>query len=206
MKILILSLTLFMNYILLSGFKGDPVKTDGTRIEWKENYKLRWEDFAGDCGGDGKHSAMTCSDINVKSYKKGDRIFYNVSSSFMKEVSWTKSKSEALLAHEQLHFDITELYGRKMRKALSEPQRNLTKQEFKAIIDPVFDEWGKMEKLYDKETRHGLNKVKQKEWEQMVERKLHELDAYKKSFHTPKTMSSEKNQSSCEASHKCELH
>lgn len=176
---IILSLILSFTTFLFTS--TDPDDESMIRIEWKEGYKLNWADFQGAPLEGKSYSAMTCSDLDVKSFKVDNQTQYKVTSSFMKKVSWTKSKSEKLLAHEQVHFDITELHARLLRKALSDVDRKLSKQEFKSLVDPVFAQWAEMEKNYDRETRHGLNKDKQAEWEAMVDRRIKALDAYKAS-------------------------
>ncbi|MBE2290360.1 MAG: hypothetical protein IAE95_12450 [Chitinophagaceae bacterium] len=46
--------------------------------------------------------------------------YYNISALFSKNESWMLVRSNDILAHEQIHFDIFELYARKMRKLLAE--------------------------------------------------------------------------------------
>lgn len=46
--------------------------------------------------------------------------YYNISALFSKNESWMLVRSHDILAHEQIHFDIFELYARKMRKLFAE--------------------------------------------------------------------------------------
>ncbi len=50
--------------------------------------------------------------------------YYNISALFSKNESWMLVRSNDILAHEQIHFDIFELYARKMRKLLAETLKN----------------------------------------------------------------------------------
>jgi hypothetical protein len=203
MKIATFILPFFVTVFAPIGLIAD--KDADIRIEWRENYKLHWEDFQG-VPREGNYSAMTCSDLDVKSYFKEGKMDFQVSSSFMKKNSWTKSKSEKLLAHEQIHFDITELHARMLRKTL-EPYKGFKFEpgQFQEIIKPIFAEWSLMEKRYDKETRHGLNKEAQKEWEEMIAAKLKELDLYKKTFEPAVQGKTEASQSQC-GTHSCSIH
>jgi len=46
--------------------------------------------------------------------------YYNISALFSRNESWLLVRSHDILAHEQIHFDIFELYARKMRKLFAE--------------------------------------------------------------------------------------
>ena len=50
--------------------------------------------------------------------------YYNISALFSKNESWMLVRSNDILAHEQVHFDIFELYARKMRKLVAETLKN----------------------------------------------------------------------------------
>ena len=88
--------------------------------------------------------------------------------------------SPALLRHEQLHFDLTEIHTRLLRQKLTlikfdcehlQPAfNNLTKVAFLA--------WQREEARYDGESNHGLNAAKQQEWDQKIQQRLQELAAY----------------------------
>jgi hypothetical protein len=83
-----------------------------------------------------------------------------------------------LLAHEQLHFDLTELWARKMREkfeglpAVCKTPGGAPAFE-KAIADMERD-WQKEQKQYDQETDHGLNAVTQRAWERRAQKALKE--------------------------------
>lgn len=82
----------------------------------------------------------------------------------LRNESWTKdTTSDAVLAHEQLHFDIAEVYGRKLRKAI----RNVSDRQpesFSKVIQPIFAEEIKMQDQYDRETSHGTYTNRQDAW------------------------------------------
>ncbi len=81
--------------------------------------------------------------------------------------SWVRINhaSEALLQHEQTHFDMTEFCARGLQQELNQMNLGLNK---KALIEAVEAKWEqKLEQLqeqYDNETRHGINLNTQKEW------------------------------------------
>ena len=79
-----------------------------------------------------------------------------------------------MLAHEQLHFDICELYKRKLQTNLS--QAILDPMNFDSQIQAIFkngwDEYQLEQKRYDDETEHGIIPEKQKAWEDSVKERL----------------------------------
>lgn len=83
---------------------------------------------------------------------------------------------EDLLRHEQLHFDLTELAARKIRQRLEGLQRACATPGATATIEKAIDDieraWLDEQGAYDKQTDHGTNLVRQKQWELRVRRAL----------------------------------
>jgi hypothetical protein len=97
--------------------------------------------------------------------------------------SWSKDKkSNSLLKHEQLHFDIAELTTRKLRQAYS-THVSYDIEATSLFIDSVFNRYSKIEfdsinALYDTETNHGIIETKQKVWETKITSELKKLEKY----------------------------
>ena len=92
-----------------------------------------------------------------------------------------KDKTDYLLKHEQLHFDIAELFARKMRKQFSEKKFNLKsmKTEMSNLYKDQFTKLGEYQKEYDKETNHSRITKKQAKWAKDVQEALDNLDGFK---------------------------
>lgn len=104
-----------------------------------------------------------------------------VSVYFLKNLSCTKDTSSiTLLSHEQLHFDMAELYGRKIRKKIKElrDESELNISIYTDCIENYISEKEKMSLRYDEETVHGQNLTKQKQWEQRIACELDMLLEY----------------------------
>ena len=83
----------------------------------------------------------------------------------------------ALLRHEQLHFDITEVYARRLRQKLASvsiPCADLG-PTFERLSKGVYADWAKAEDQYDLDTKHGLQPAQQARWEAQVQQQLLEL-------------------------------
>ena len=152
-------------------------------IYWKDGHRLTWADFEGEPRFDYESiSALTSSGIvHYKGCKDG-QIIYKVRAYFEKKESWVKA--EALtkhhLTHEQLHFDITELYARKLRKALSTRQFVCGQEaEFEAFVAAQLEGWEHEQKAFDLLTRHSMDKEKQKDWYYKVAMELSLLKEFK---------------------------
>jgi hypothetical protein len=92
-----------------------------------------------------------------------------------------KGPTDYLLNHEQIHFDMGEVFCRKMRKQYKEkPFPNSTfAQEASKLYNKILKEYNDEQKLYDKETNHSINKEKQAAWDIKVANQLKELEKFK---------------------------
>ena len=108
---------------------AQPSDFDAKRfIEWNEHYKLSWDHFENTVDDGRFGDAGTAVKIIAKPYFVGKSIEYNVYALFDRQKSWAFEKDDALLAHEQLHFDIAELYARKIRKKVEELRKGKIKE------------------------------------------------------------------------------
>jgi len=95
-----------------------------TKIEWSADRKLTWDDFKGepDTANFPNTLALTNSGFG---YESGINMFKDgqvfVQSVFNTNLSWVvpEGRNDYVLRHEQIHFDITEIYSRKLRKELA---------------------------------------------------------------------------------------
>src|ERR1700743_1907283 len=89
-------------------------------IKWYADKPLTWADFKGPVNESIPHQAYTHCRFNYTSHwsKRDGKYTFNfkMGSGFDPEASWCRpgKQTEPLLKHEQLHFDIHELYARKM--------------------------------------------------------------------------------------------
>lgn len=150
---------------------------------WKAGERLSWSDFEGQPDFDHPYAAITYSGMSYgfsAEIKRGKvLVTYDVKSFFVANKSWVKKwflNDKGLLMHEQLHFDITELYARKFRQCLS--MMNFTEKvkiEIKNLYKEITDEKVKIQKLYDVETDHSKNKIAQKKWQLKIDSELQKL-------------------------------
>jgi len=156
-------------------------------LTWREDLKLTWEDFQGEQNLESGAVAVTASGITF-SYavrKSNSRIVdfqALIKAHFYPEKSWVIKElaDDYILAHEQLHFDITELHVRKLRKLISEVKvsQNLDRI-FNAIHQDMNNELAEMQNRYDSETNNSIEKIAQAKWIVYVDKELKKYDDFK---------------------------
>ena len=161
--------------------KDTPKDEANGYIAWRNDRKLTWNDFQSAADEHDPLHAMTSTNISVQANCQGNVMQFNVKCQFALRESWSKNKeSEALLQHEQLHFDLTEVYARQLRQRLGQIKNLCTgdKSKFNAVVNKVFTDWKKEQNRYDAESQHGLNDEKQLYWTEQIAARLQSLEAY----------------------------
>src|SRR5207253_8804832 len=89
-------------------------------LVWNETTSIQWQDFSGTANDTSHFDAEVFTEVRY-SYKfiSLADFSFDVQAIFNKNTSWAKEvrKSESLLKHEQVHFDIAELYAMKLSQA-----------------------------------------------------------------------------------------
>ncbi|MDY2587210.1 DUF922 domain-containing protein [Winogradskyella aquimaris] len=156
-------------------------------ITWNDTRKLSWEDFKADPNPNSEAVALTASGITFGYSLKtsGKRIVdytTSVEAHFYPKKSWYLSEkaNDHILAHEQLHFDITELYVRKFRQQLDRLVINQNiKTQMGQIHQAINEALDKTQKTYDEQTNHSINIEAQKYWHRYITEELKKLEKYK---------------------------
>ncbi len=150
-----------------SGFSQELEET----IPWESGKRLVWSDFKGPIPPDASAAATTASGISY-SYSANlwhheVNLDFEVKTFFYPNESWYKPYlcDDVVLSHEQLHFDIAELFARKMRLKLERTSftKNV-KQEIKKIYQETLKELSDFQELYDWETNFSRNREGQAKW------------------------------------------
>ncbi len=107
-------------FILLALSSLSFILPDNDVILWKKDRPLTWDDFK---GKPAKRFAVASTNYDILKKvlsinKDSSRV--EVKAVFFCNKSWKKERwiDQTVLNHEQKHFDIVELYARKLRKLL----------------------------------------------------------------------------------------
>ena len=166
--------------LLTQGFLCFSQKIEESII-WNANEKLVWANFKGKIPPSAASAAITASGISYK-YSANllhheVKLDFEVTAFFYPNESWYKPTlcDDHVLSHEQLHFDIAELFARKMRKRLNETSfSDNVKAEVKDIYKEILKELADFQHLYDWETNFSRNKEKQLLWNKKIAKILSE--------------------------------
>lgn len=165
-------------------FNGNDSKEDF--IKWSNEIKIRWSDFHGNLQQNTPVAAVSFVGIVYKTITKSYEFYLlEVYASFDRNKScvWMEKASDSLLVHEQGHFNLAEIYSRKMRKALIENRSNYYRTKVNEDIHNLFnmysDSLSIRQNCYDKETHFSQKYDKQIEWNLTIRKELKELERYR---------------------------
>lgn len=185
MKSLLLLPILFisLNFINVGDKSACRLTDHGPAIDWKPDVKLKWSDFqAVNKPGRGFAIATSSCGFGYNGEIRGNEIVVNVYVRFYCNESWHHKNYllDEVLDHEQLHFDICELYGRIFYKNIVDLRRKglLNERSLKNLLTRLQDEYDGMQDRYDLETRHSTNGSAQHQWNQYIKRSLDEYKRY----------------------------
>ncbi len=153
-------------------------------ICWSEKEDLlKWADFQGPPDHSSDMAAGCAASIYVHGYWDDDGLLnFRVTNFFLKKDSWSKSTtSKLLLKHEKLHFDIAEVYARKIRKVID----SLKKEDVEDVeiyelkIQRLLKSRREEDIAYDKATDHGRLFKEQTKYYEKIKKELHILRNYR---------------------------
>lgn len=147
---------------------------------WDANSPLTWNDYKRpdkDKTLNAQSSAVTSNAIPFRYRKLGadsnSYIFeFQVKNAMYRNSSWVNPeyRNPALLAHEQLHFDISEYFARQLLRTFqSATYSHNFKKEIQDIKLKNVDQVNTMQKLYDEQTIHSQNTSMQLKWNMYVQ-------------------------------------
>jgi hypothetical protein len=172
-------------YYLLLSFALVPVTLTAQSdreelLNWSASRKLTWADYKASPNPNSDAAASTTTYLGIDYNISTSSFSYKIESRFSKTRSWGLHKTDYILSHEQGHFDIAEVFARKLHKKMSEYQfnRKTYDKDLRKIYEEVTKEKEKTQNEYDGETRHSINKEKQAEWLKKIDKMLRELEDY----------------------------
>lgn len=149
-------------------------------IPWVTRRNLNWEDFQSAPKRNTEAVASTSTSLGLSYQVSRGQLTYEVTCNFSKLKSWGLVKTDYILAHEQGHFDITELFARKLHESLSKYQFNKRtyKDDINRIYNTVVKAKEEMQNAYDSETDHSRKRRYQREWAEAIEKMLEQSAPY----------------------------
>jgi len=154
-------------------------------VIWSADYKVVNDDFQKEVKPDlDKKSWQYYEDAVLKT---GIFTIYQISDSQIdivlipvldRKMSWKGNQLNAYtLQHEKLHFDLTELFARKIRQKIQSFQNKDVNDIdiYENMIDSLLNQYESYQIEYDHETMGGNIKEKQEEWNGRILKSLNKL-------------------------------
>ena len=152
-------------------------------IKWTKDRKLTWDDFRGPvqkqmgplvaaatyCGFGFETNQLSADNTKLKI------LVYN---SFYTDKSWghKNERTPEVLVHEQGHFDLCEVYTRKLRERMTKASANVTVHNLKLTLESIYEgikvEYSARQERYEEETEHGLIADAQDRWVNDIAKEL----------------------------------
>ncbi len=157
------------------------------KIMWQEEQKLVWDNFKSPVNRKNNPDVAAYTNCGwefsvVKSSNPKSPVTIKIQAIFNEDKSWkdVKKINDYILLHEQKHFDIAELFVRKFRKAVAEKISTSGdyNKYFKVIYNGISNDYKNFQISYDRDTRHGMNKEKQAEYNAAISQELDNLKSY----------------------------
>lgn len=160
--------------------KIHSLEENGDYLPWANVRPLTWDDFLCEPKRNTDAVALTSTALGISYNVSNNQLNYEITCSFSKVKSWGLLKTPYILAHEQGHFDITEIYARKLHQELLDYKfnRRTFRQDVNIIYDRVVKEKENLQFAYDGLTDHSRNKTVQKEWLEKIQELLVQTEAY----------------------------
>lgn len=161
------------------------VKKDAPEtILWNEERLLTWDDFRGKPERRFAGASTHYDIIKTLTMTNEFSATVNIEAIFFCKKSWKKPLwvNESLLAHEQKHFDVVELFSRKLRKQIQETVfSSYSDLETKSdslykIIDKDMDVY---QDAYDDGSNGSMDGNGQRAWNKKIMDEIHSLEAHK---------------------------
>lgn len=150
-------------------------------LPWAADRKLAWDDFRGTAPLSGQEGALTAYSLFYGIRCSGQHFQFRVVAAFLPHDSWVKpvvlsdaQRRVNTLQHEQTHFDIAEVYARRMRQRFAEVYNpcGTSREALDTIANRYITDEAGAQARYDDETRHGLTAARQRQWDADVKRML----------------------------------
>lgn len=179
----ILILVLIQSFTInkLSSKLSNETDEDESYKIWRINNKISFNDFK---------AKIDSTDFNIKAISNisisyqvkfiENRYLLETFAEFYKNQSWISIKTNYLLQHEQLHFDIAELERRNLIKLIS--SFRFDRVQFEIQIDSIYNSYMKiylnLQNNYDEQTQHSVDSLEQKKWNNRINFELTQTEKW----------------------------
>jgi predicted secreted Zn-dependent protease len=170
----------FLFALLICWLSPSLHRSDNPLIDWSADRKLTWDDFKAPPDKSSPNAALTNTAIKIDFSYNNELFKYHIRCQFDKRNSWGRVKNEYILSHEQGHFDIAEIYARRLNKTLKDyqPRPESLSKDINSVYQEIMHQYHDRQTSYDEETRFSIDSQKQSEWLKKIRDELNQLRDY----------------------------
>lgn len=168
-----------LSTLLITFLSSSPAFASGDAIQWREGTLLTMFDFQGSPPATQLDLSVASSNTTIgltHQWVGNQGLVYTIFCTFSRSRSWMSLRKTYILEHEQGHFDLTEVFARKLNQQLLAARPRMTSSNHRAIVDEIFravtNEKEAWQKRYDAETEHSMNPNRQAEWLERIRQSL----------------------------------
>lgn len=178
-----LKLYAWILFILVSSPAWCQVDTSRYQT-WDASNVLQWHDYRVSQRNIAKHGFVVSAITSYQYYFFPRELHsdscLNVLTLFRKKASWVRDTTEQIvLEHERIHFDIAELYARKMRKKFqSFRDAQYAVSDIYYQVDSLLDAVDQCQEQFDRDTFFGRSSRIQEQWRDRVDAELEQLGEF----------------------------
>ncbi len=156
-------------------------KNSKDTITFLTSTKLNWNDFKGKPKAELNVAAISNVgfkyDADIAETNNTITINIKVASFFIRSKSWKlNTATDYILEHEQLHFDIARVAADLFIKNIRRRKMNIDNfdTQLAAAYNEAWSEFSTLQRNYDSESNHSINKAQQEQWHTKVKAMLAE--------------------------------
>jgi len=141
---------------------------DSEFIFWDNPIQLKWDYFKGNPIEESEFDAVSEIGFLRNYFDEGYQIKILIKTVFFIKFSWVKEPTNNLLRHEQGHFNLSEIYARKLRKTFLDNPDSISLKYYKNQYMIMQEEFDSITLSYDNETDYSCNLVDQQRWNDSI--------------------------------------
>ena len=169
--------------VLLAAVVPLPQEPQGAEeiIVWSATRKLDWKDFRSKPPPNTLAGALSAISHDYAVGCRDQALQLRVQTIFVPGRSWVTYRivssglaSRVGIRHEQIHFDLAEVYTRRIRKMFCELRDPCPRSdaELAGMVEQIIKEHWTAQRRYDTETENGQLEAKQNDWEKRIAAEL----------------------------------
>ena len=169
--------------VLLAAVVPLPQEPQGAEeiIVWSATRKLDWKDFRSKPPPNTLAGALSAISHDYAVGCRDQALQLRVQTIFVPGRSWVTYRivssglaSRVGIRHEQIHFDLAEVYTRRIRKMFRELRDPCPRSdaELAGMVEQIIKEHWTAQRRYDTETENGQLEARQNDWEKRIAAEL----------------------------------